>query len=285
MPTIAFVTYQQLPELTLDEQSVAACLRRRGLEVDAVSWDDPTALWSDYAAIVVRSCWDYHHHSAEFAGWIDQLEYVRVPLWNPAPLLRWNMDKRYLYDLEQRGVSIVPTALLEQGANVDLAELMDQRGWQDVVVKPAISATAYGTWRTSQPDTKDQARLNQLLGVSGVLVQPFQADICLEGEWSLVFIGGAYSHAVLKRPRVGDFRVQSSFGGRVEDRSPPSAVIKQAEQVVAQIQGPWLYARVDGVVIDGVLRLMELELIEPFLFLEHASHAVERFTDALVVMV
>jgi glutathione synthase/RimK-type ligase-like ATP-grasp enzyme len=280
---IAFVTYSQAPDLTADDRLAAEELRRRGVEVEAVIWNDPGVLWSRYDRVVIRSCWDYFEHVEEFFAWLDRMERERIPLWNPIQLVRYNLDKAYLGDLAATGLPVIPTAGLKRGAAVDLAGLLDERGWTDVVIKPSISGGAFRTRRISRDEAAaTQAELDELLAATGALIQPFLADIQTAGEWSLIFLGGEYSHAALKRPRAGDFRVQQHLGGSAEAARPTPALIEQARAVVASISGPWIYGRVDGVEIDGVFLLMELELAEPSLFLGTDPQAPARFAEAIL---
>lgn len=277
---IAFATCRDLPDLTRDDQLVVAALRDLGIVGVAAVWNDPDVAWSAFDAVVVRSVWDYHREPEAFRAWLDRLDRAAVPISNPPALLRWNMHKRYLLDLQRRGVAIVPTTVVERGASVQLVDLITERGWRDVIVKPAVSASAWQTWRAADPES-DQARFAALLQHTDVLIQPFIAPIQQAGEWSFVFLGGSYSHAVLKRPQTNDWRVQSEFGGALANDQPPQNAIRQATAIIDRIDGPWLYARVDGIVIDGTLRLMELELIEPALFLQRHAPSIAQFAHAI----
>lgn len=276
----ALATCRELSSLATDDQLLQTALQRRGYAVDAVVWDDRTVTWQRYDAVVVRSCWDYHRRPDAFRGWIDRLEHLGVSLWNPPALLRWNLDKRYLCDLTDAGASVVPTVYLERGAAQNLGMLLRERGWGEAVVKPAIAATSFQTWRTTTATaTADQGRFVALLAERALLVQPFMPQI-VAGEWSLLFFGGRFSHAVLKRPAPGDFRSQDDFGGTAEWREPLPGLVAQAEAVLAVLHQPWLYARVDGLLVEGVFTLMELELIEPSLFLGRAPAAAELLAGA-----
>lgn len=277
---IALATYRALPQLAKDDQLLQAALTARGHRADAVVWDDPDVAWQHYDLIMVRSCWDYHLRPAAFRAWITRLETLGVPLWNPPALLRWNLDKRYLLDLAGRGVPVVPTLYLERRTIPDLAALLAERGWSEAVVKPAIAATAFHTWRTRAAAAGAvQGRLATLLAERAMLIQPLMPQIA-DGEWSLLYFGGAFSHAVLKRPAPGDFRSQDDFGATIEPRRAPPALVTQGLAMLAQLDEPWLYARVDGLLVDGVLTLMELELIEPSLFLDAAPAAAEQLAVA-----
>jgi hypothetical protein len=242
---IALVTWRGLPALAANDRLLADALARRGAGVEAVVWDDPDVDWRKYDAIVVRSTWDYHKRVDEFRAWLDRME--GLPLWNPPALLRRNIHKSYLLELQEQGIEIVPTIFMPRGA----------------VVKPAISATAYQT----------------MLLDYDILIQPFVPEVLSDGELSFVFLGRSFSHAVRKRPRAGDFRVQSDFGGTAERIDAAPDLIAQAERIAATLGEEWLYARVDCVVRDGRLLLMELEATEPSLFLDEVS--AERFADAI----
>jgi glutathione synthase/RimK-type ligase-like ATP-grasp enzyme len=247
-----------------------------------VVWDAPGVAWDAYAAVVVRSCWDYHRRLAEFLAWAEALMREGVPLWNDAATLRWNADKSYLRELALRGVAVVPTLWLEPAEQPDLAALLEREGWPEAVVKPAVSASAEGAWLTTPSRARHEGpALSALLRRGHVLVQPRLPEVMAEGEWSLVFFEGAFSHAVRKRPQPGEFRVQEEFGGSVESATPPAALLDDAAQALRAAGRSALYARVDGVLRAGRLMLMELELIEPHLFLLDAEGAADRFANAI----
>jgi hypothetical protein len=285
MPTIALVTYRDLPQLTSEDQFVCSFLETLGVKTQAVMWDAPDVAWDTYQAVVVRSCWDYHLHPSRFITWLRDLERLQIPLWNPAPILDWNLHKTYLRDLQTQGVAIPPTCWLKRGCHAELATIFADHGWEEAVIKPAISATAYNTWRTTrEKGRQEQTRFAALLQHSDVLVQQFMDPVVTHGEWSFVFFQKQYSHAVLKKAKPGDFRVQDDFGGSVEVVSPGMALIEQAQQIINCVKGPLLFARVDGIELDGRLILMELELIEPYLFLTSHPQAVERFARAILTL-
>ncbi|HEX6903674.1 MAG TPA: hypothetical protein VF789_28450 [Thermoanaerobaculia bacterium] len=280
---IAFVTHAGLPGLAADDRLAVEELVRRGAEVAPAVWDDPGVQWSGFDSVVLRSTWDYHLKLSSFLDWLDRLEGEGVPLWNPAAVVRANLDKGYLVDLADSGVPVVSTVRVEKGSAPNLASLLDERGWTDVVIKPAVSASAFRTWRTSRSQAAaEQSTFEELLVSSAALVQPFLPEIQTRGEWSIMFLGGEYSHAVLKRPREGDFRVQEHLGGWSEPEAPGPRLIAQARAAVETIPGPWLYARVDGVETDAGLLLMELELTEPSLFLGTDPKAPARFAEAIL---
>lgn len=283
---VALVTYDARPEPTEDDRLLADALSRRGATVQGVPWSDPSADWTAYDAVVVRSCWDYFLRADEFHAWLDRLERDAARVMNDVHTLRWNADKTYLHDLAERGVPIVPTRWLDRESMTSLAELRRVTGWSELVVKPTVSGGAHRTWRATPAGVmEDDARLAAMIEQGAVMVQPLLGEVEREGEWSLVFFAGRYSHAVLKRPRTGDFRVQREHGGSLAPAAPSGKTIVAAERVLESVPfgpEPPLYARVDGCVVDGELLLMELELLEPELFLRCAAEAPDRLAESIL---
>jgi glutathione synthase/RimK-type ligase-like ATP-grasp enzyme len=253
--------------------------------VEPAVWDDPDVTWSRFDAVVVRSCWDYHLRSDAFDAWIGRLVQEGVPLWNPPEVLRWNARKTYLRELEAVGVPTVPTRFIEANDS-PLEAILDQAGWDEVVIKPVVSASAHETWRASRATIAgDHPKYARLLATGPLMVQPFLSGIMTEGEWSLCFFEGRYSHAVLKRPRPGDFRVQADHGGKYFAVEAPLRIIEQADAALRASGFRTLYARVDGCLVEGGFRLMELELLEPGLFLATNAEAPIRLADAVMRVV
>jgi glutathione synthase/RimK-type ligase-like ATP-grasp enzyme len=280
---IAFATFGHLPEIHHDDGLVAEVLRGRGISVKPAVWSDPLVDWRRFASVVIRSTWDYHLEPERYAAWLRQCAAASVNLWNPPATVLENMNKRYLADLAGAGVDVVAMEYLECARSQSLRGILERHGWSRGVVKPAISASAFGTWRTSVDRADvDQIRLDREVAERSLLVQPFVDEIVAQGEWSLVFFGGEYSHAVLKRPAEGDFRVQEELGGDAVPCDPPSAVIEQARNILARVGSDLLYARVDGVERNGRFVLMEVEINEPFLYLGSSPGAALRFADAIV---
>jgi glutathione synthase/RimK-type ligase-like ATP-grasp enzyme len=277
---IAFATYSNAPELVADDLAAVAALEALGARVHAAVWDDPTVHWGAFDAVVVRSCWDYHLKTDAFLAWVDSVESSGARLWNPPSVVRWNFEKTYLADLERKGIPVVPTVWLERGARADLAAILERERWPRAVVKPTVSLSAYETWIASR-EGGDEARLARMLERGGVMVQPFVEEIRTGGEWSLVFFGGEYSHAVVKRPAEGDFRSQSEYGATKTVTEPPARLVDDARRALEAAGGEVLYARVDGVDAGGLV-LMELELIDPELYFLKVPAAAGRFAAALL---
>ena len=278
---IGLVTYSKQPVLTDDDRPLIGALAEIGLEAEPVQWDDASVDWRAYETLVLRSTWDYHLRVGEFDAWLATLDRERVPLWNPTSVVRWNMHKGYLRGLEQAGIPIPSTRWLPKGRDVALGSLLNAAAWDEAIVKPAISASATKTSRVRADSSTDAAEFAILLEQADVLVQEIVPEVARDGEWSLMFLGGAFSHAALKRPRAGDFRVQQELGGSADPAIAPSVVVAAGERVAALIPGRWLYARIDGVMTARGFTLMEVECIEPVLFLEQAPGSYERFAAGL----
>ena len=276
---IAVATSEAIATLNPDDHLLVEALAPLGVRAEACIWSSPSVDWSLHDAVLLRSTWDYFERYAEFCRWLDLLP---VPTINPLPTVRWNSDKRYLVELEALGVATVPTRLCRGGLLPDALQAFAGR---EVVVKPSVSG---GAWHTLRGTVGSRAFADAVAGLPRALefmVQPYLPEVASSGEWSLLYFGGVFSHAVLKRPAAGDYRVQSQFGGSVEALDPPALLLDAGRRVldaaVAAGYGPLDYARVDGVVVDGRLLLMELELIEPYLFLGTHPPAAERLAAVL----
>lgn len=277
---IGFATSAEWLALTDDDRVAAAALDARGASVVPVIWTDRGPPPVDL--LVVRSTWGYQHRIGEFARWLQGLDALGIPVWNPPALLRWNLNKTYLRDLEAAGVAVAPTEWVG-GKAPHLAGLLQDRGWESAVVKPVISASGHRTFRTSRATADDDRdKYHEALSTSPVMVQPFLDEIVTEGEWSLVFLGGVYSHAVLKRPAPDGFLVQVEHGGTSARAYPPPRMVDDAAFALGSAPGPALYARVDGVRRGDRLVLLELELLEPDLFFRYSPDSANRFADAIL---
>ena len=258
-------------------------LEQRGLIVARVDWARQDFDWSTARAAVFRSTWDYFHRYAEFAAWIDRVAPL-LQLINPAPLIRWNCDKHYLLDLEQRGVHCVPTCLVEPLDQRALVTLWQELECSEAILKPAIGGAGRHTYRLSRGNVAEhEAIFRELIAQEALLLQPFQQDVLNRGEISLVVIAGLFSHAVHKRGKPGDFRVHDDYGGTVEPHQATREEIAFALQAVAACDPAPLYARVDLVRDnDGRLAVMELELIEPELFFRFNLAAAGTMAEAIM---
>ncbi|MBK5259806.1 MAG: hypothetical protein JJE51_09450 [Thermoanaerobaculia bacterium] len=267
----AFATSAVWPRLTVGDALCALAVEQRGHVVEPAVWDDEQVEWSSFDAVVIRSCWDYHRKHRAFLAWLRNLEAAGLRVLNDVGSISWNSDKRYLVELRERGVPVVESVLIEDGlvSRTALRSLTTDR----LVVKPAISASSDGV-EVVNVETLPISRPYALL------VQPFLAEIA-NGEKSIVVFDGAISHAVLKSPAAGEFRVQADYGGSAEECRVEDDERLLAEQLLGLIDPVPLYARVDVVRTDSGPLLMELELIEPELFVHVVPESATRFAEAL----
>jgi glutathione synthase/RimK-type ligase-like ATP-grasp enzyme len=273
--TIGFATCAAHRDLTADDRILASALESRVATVRPVVWTEisPKDLACD--RLILRSVWDYHLQPDAFLNWVREA-HQHVPVVNPPEIVRWNMDKHYLLDVEAAGFVVPKTLVLERGARAELAKLMDAAGLNEVVIKPTISASAFETHRVRRQDAaRFNDKLNALLQQRAMLVQEFVSEIETGGEWSLVFLGGEFSHAVHKLPRAGDFRVQHEFGGKYRPAAPPQELQHAASAILGRFAPQAAYCRADMVMRAQGPTLMELELIEPLLHFELAPKAAE----------
>jgi hypothetical protein len=269
---IVLATCRSKPALTSSDALLAAELERAGATVVAAPWDAVPPTGDDPVTVCLRSTWDYHHRWSEFRAWIAGFTGPDRRLWNPAETVLWNADKLYLRELEAAGIALPRTRWFEPGEHPDCDAVL--RNWKlsRAVLKPRISATAFGTYLVSSGQALSDEEWKPL-EASGGLIQAFVPEVEWQGEISLVFMDGGLSHAVRKRPAGGDFRVQRDFGGTLEAVTPPRRILDFGDTVLAAVSRPWLYARVDLVETERGPVLMELELIEPDLFLTPAAAA------------
>lgn len=274
---LRIATSVELGERDDDEIPLLAALRARGLDPRMAAWDDPRVDWDEHVPTVIRSTWGYYHDIEAFRAWVSRAARA-APLWNPAHVVLANVHKSYLAALERAGHPVVPTVFLARGARTTLADVMRERGWSDVVVKPTVSGGSFGTLRvTPERIQRGEEHLQRLLAEREVMVQPYVASVDDYGERALVWIDGEFTHAVRKSPRfIGQEESVSDALEIAEDELALGRV------VLAAHAHELLYARVD-VARDpsGAPRIMELELVEPSLFLVQYPRALERLADGI----
>lgn len=284
---VALVTYAELPDLVPGDRNLIEPLAELGLRVVAVRWDDAAVDWMQFAAVVIRSCWDYHERPAEFRQWVEHLVAQGVRLYNTPQTVFWNMEKSYLCGLAENGVKVIPSAWAQQGEAADLTALLDAQGWDKVVLKPTIGAGASGIRIVERAQaTEHQAGFEALLTKSNVIIQPV-LEAVREGEISLIFFDHEFSHAVRKVPDTGSIFVNMEYGGKNALFEASEALIATGKAILETARTlhndeAYLFARVDGVIVDGEYLLMELELLEPELFLGIAPEAsAQRLAQAI----
>jgi len=276
-----------IPEPDVDEPLLLDALRDRGVDARVAAWDDPAVDWGACDACVVRSTWNYHARRDDFVAWAERVSRA-TRLFNPSPVVAWSTDKKYLVDLERAGIAVAPTAWIDRGDRTTLRETMKARDWHDVVVKPRVSAASFGTVRVRRDEIDAGERhLATLLRERDAMVQPYVRSVEGHGERSLVWIDGALTHAVRKSPRFSGGVEHVSRAVPIEDdeRAFAERILSSVLSGRASSQidaGALLYGRVDLARDDaGSPLVMELELVEPSLFLSSSPEALARFASAI----
>lgn len=270
---LALLTDQAHPQLAADDRLLLDSLRRLGISAEPAVWDQPQD-WRRYRGILLRSPWDYHLRLPAFLQWLAEREAEGVAVANTPALLRWNAEKNYLLELAEAGFPVIPTRVLQAGALSGA-----DSPWPEVVLKPLVSAGGESTFRLKQPGPWPALDPQRWM-----MLQPYRKEIEEQGEYSLIWLGGRYSHTVLKHPSHGNFLVQEVHGGHTHAADAPPGAIDLGEALLSWISarfGAPLYARVDGIFRNGGLELMELELLEPSLYLEHRPGAAGDFAEAV----
>ena len=282
MRRAAFLTLAEQGDFVIDDDLAHAPLARRGWQVETVPWNRPGVDWRRYDLIIIRSTWDYQNQADAFLSTLATIEASGARLENPLAIVRGNMQKTYLRDLAARSVPVVPTIWRDGLRPGELGVLFEAAQSEAAVIKPVMSANAQGAWRLDRASVKAHAaEIEAYYADRALMVQPFEPAIVSEGEFSLLYFNGEFSHGILKVPKRGDFRVQEEHGSEIRSITPEPALLAAGNAAIAAIGKRLLYARADLVRHDDEFRVMELELVEPALYLRMDPGAPERFADAI----
>ncbi|MFC3414396.1 ATP-grasp domain-containing protein [Algoriphagus hitonicola] len=265
-----------------EDEILSGILTDLGFTNEIVPWSDPQADWTQYSTLLIKSVWDYFDYYPEFLNWLEKIKDLGIPVLNDLDTIRWNSSKSYLLEIAEKGFPVISGMLLEKGKLPNNEAIREQIQQEMVVVKPLVSGGAKNTFKISLSDWDNfLPKLTPLLEDESFLVQPFVAEVAEVGEYSLLFFNGVFSHAVLKTPAKADFRVQHYFGGTIKVIEPDPEMLESAKRLIREFAPNSLYARVDGVLVNGEFHLMELELIEPYLFLALTPEAIPNYITAL----
>ena len=288
---IALITYldkgaYDTTTVESEDDKLLLFLKDKGLNIEKIIWNDAHINWEDYSLAILKSPWDYFDLIEDFYKWLDLLEAKKVKLLNPIDVVRWNSNKKYLQEIEAAGLKIIPSAFINKQENVILKHFFEKFNTNKLIVKPCISGGAKNTFKVTLENVEEvNQKLNQLIQNEDLIIQPFLPEILESGEWSFIFFNSIYSHSLIKQAKPGDFRVQPAHGGTVHPQQPDEELITTAQQYVTFFAKNCLYARVDGTVVNGEFLLMELELIEPFLFLNTDPQNYEKYYKALMELI
>jgi glutathione synthase/RimK-type ligase-like ATP-grasp enzyme len=275
MKKIGFLTCDEVPgyggRLTKYDSEIVEYIRNKGYECEAVVWDQEKEL-EKYDLFFIRTIWDYYKKQDEFYQFLDEIENKNILMLNSAELVRENMHKFYLRDLIAKGINIIDTEFVDCGSNVSLKDIMRKHKWDQIVFKPAISAGSYLTSKVESYTKEFEQEWQSMLAERDMLVQPFHTEI-LKGEISNVFWGREYKYSMKKTPKQGDFRVQFNFGGNYEKHSPSEVILNECKKVMGIYGERAFYVRIDGIELNDEFKIMEVEMIEPDLYLHYFPEA------------
>ena len=245
-------------------------------------WDDPSVDWTSYDIIIIKSTWDYFIGKIEkFYQWLRFIKEKNIPCLNHPDLIKWNADKHYLLDIQSAGLNIVPSIIIEKNNLFYADDAFQKFKADELIVKPTISGGAMNTLRLNKNNAKDhEAQINDWLKEQAYLIQPLKKEVIKQGEWSFLFFNGQFSHHLLKVAKEGEFRIQHFFGGKIISPDFDRNIINIAQEYVNKFATNSLYARVDGVITENGFELMELELIEPYMFFFTNEQSLENYYNA-----
>ena len=277
----AYLTMDDMGDFVSDAELSVAPMAELGWAVEMVPWRRDVD-WDDYDLVYICTPWDYQDDVAAFMDVLETIERSAATLVNRLDLVRWNLKKTYLRELEMRGADIVPSLFFERFDTDKVAACFAAHDTDRIVVKPVVGANADHIYVLTEPlagATVDE--LQRVFADRPFFVQPFVDSVQSEGEYSLFFLGGDYSHAILKKPKQGDFRTQEEHGADILSIEAPAALVQTARHVLGVVSPQPVYVRADFVRGRGRFLLMELELIEPSLYLRTDPGAPDRFASAL----
>ncbi len=278
MKNCVLLTMDELQDLSSYDFLLEKPLAKLGWKSHEISWRDKTVNWSDFDVVIIRSTWDYQENCAAFLDVLDTIDRSDALLLNSLDLVRWNINKHYLRNLESSGVFIVPTLWEKNYSEALLTSAFDRFKSSEIIVKPCLSAGALDTFRiTKNTPTTEHDKIVKLFNNREFMMQPFVPSVVTEGEYSLFFFNRIFSHAILKKPKPDEFRVQEEFGGQLLLITPDAELLNTAEDLFNHIPHKALYARLDFVKFDGKYAMMEAELIEPSLYFNMDSYAATKF--------
>jgi glutathione synthase/RimK-type ligase-like ATP-grasp enzyme len=279
----AFLTTNDLEEFFIYDDLVKPFLAELGWETDDVSWHDQCTDYSRYDVVIVRSTWDYQAHVDTFMETLEHINNAQTRLENPLKLMQWNVSKSYLRDLESKGVSILPTLWFDSFDSKAIQAAFKHFNVSEIIIKPIVSANADFTYRLTEEDFLfEQQSIKSALKSREIMVQAFEKTILDEGEYSLFYFNGDYSHTINKLPAEDDFRVQEEHGGQLKSTEPTQDMLVLAQQTLHALPEKPLYARIDMLKTSVGFAIIEVELIEPSLYFNMDESSPKRFAEAIV---
>ena len=282
---IAILTCQNIPNLNESDQLLIPSLKKHNIDAKAVIWNDPYINWYDFDVLIFRNTWDYYEKQIEFDLWLEKIEKLGIKTLNSISIINQNKHKFYLQDFEKQGIKILPTIFINKTENLNLSSIIPNH-WKKAVIKPAYSG---GSYQTELFNIEDINQINQqyisIASEKELLLQEFMPEIKTLGETSFIFFNKKFSHAVNKQAVNGDFRIQQQFGGIYTLIEVNLEIINKVQKIVNTFSENLLYCRVDGIIIDNELHLMEVECLEPDLYFNLAEGSIEKFIESIIELI
>lgn len=282
---IALLTCKDLPNLTESDQLLIPALANHNIQAIPIVWNNELINWQDYDVLIFRNTWDYYEKQIEFDLWLEKIKKLGIKTLNSISIINQNKHKFYLRDFEKQGIKIIPTIFIDKTQDLNLQEIIPNY-WKKAVIKPAYSG---GSYQTTLFNIIDVETINQQYAIIAsqkeLLLQEFMPEIKTLGETSFIFFNKKFSHAVNKQAVNGDFRIQQQFGGIYTLIEVNPEIIKKAQKIVNTFSENLLYCRVDGIVIDNELYLMEVECLEPDLYFNLAEGSIDKFIESIIELI
>lgn len=278
---IGILTSVDMKKLLDYDQKLSNKLNANGIITETIEWEKANENNLKADMLLFRTTWGYHREIEKFKRFLDLIDKKGIPSYNPTSIIRGNLHKFYLKHLEDKGIKIIPTIFIEQNSRINLEEFISEKGWEKFIIKPAVSAGSYNTVVGSLKSVQDDSLFFEKSKTNDLLLQKYMPEIRSTGEFSTIFLGD-YHYTVLKTPQNGDYRVQRDFGGVYTKTTPPTEVLRASKEIADIYKSRSLYIRVDGVFAGGEFYLMEVEMIEPDLYMNIVPKAIDIYYELIM---
>jgi glutathione synthase/RimK-type ligase-like ATP-grasp enzyme len=287
MKSVAILTSLNMPDLMPYDIEVIGMLNDSGrISAKPIIWETQARELINFDAAIFRTTWGYHEKPQQFLDFFDFLDDIKIPTLNPMKIIRRNFHKFYLRDLIDRGYDVIPTRFIPKNSCSSLSEIIIETGWNKFIVKPAISAGSYRTHLFGSAEIQNAGKVfDELNRTDDLLVQQYLEEVETLGEFSTIYFNGGYNYTVNKIPQHGDYRVQFTYGGKYRQIEPDEAIREATRQIASQFVDECLYVRVDGLYSEGRFMLMEVEMLEPDLYMNINPQAKQEFVKAILRMI
>ena len=284
MKRIAILTSLNMPNLMPYDNEVIRLLNASGdIHAEPIIWETQADRLKEFDAAIFRTTWGYHEKAEQFSDFLNYLEEIRIPTFNPMHIIKANFHKFYLKELAESGIEIIPTEFVTSGSEMTLKEIITKTGWEKFIIKPAVSAGSYRTHLFSSEQIDEAAGVyDSMHTTDDLMIQKYLPEVETLGEFSTIFFSNGCCFTVNKIPQLGDYRVQSNYGGKYNVIEPNDIIRRTSEKIASRFITDCLYVRVDGLFSEGRFLLMEAEMLEPDLYLNIYPEAIPEFVKSIL---